>query len=149
MSKSVIINCMNCNKEHLIKNIYSTKGKFCSPTCQHEYQYKERVTKWLNGEDVQTVKSKNTLQISFWVKRALLEIRGPGCEICKIEEWNGHHIVLQCDHIDGDAANNKPENLRLICPNCHSQTETWGNKGGRKSSRLVAGKYKKELMDEI
>ena len=40
----------------------------------------------------------------------------------------GQPITLHSDHIDGNAANNVPENLRLICPNCHAQTPTYKNK---------------------
>jgi 5-methylcytosine-specific restriction endonuclease McrA len=46
--------------------------------------------------------------------------------VCDITEHNGKPITLQIDHIDGDRENNTFENLRFICPNCHSQTETWG-----------------------
>lgn len=42
-------------------------------------------------------------------------------------EWNGKPLTLQVDHIDGDRFNNSIENLRIICPNCHTQTETFGN----------------------
>ena len=41
-------------------------------------------------------------------------------------------ITLQLDHIDGDPANNMIENLRILCPNCHTQTETFGSKRGFK-----------------
>lgn len=37
-------------------------------------------------------------------------------------------MTMDIDHIDGDHRNNKPENLRLLCPNCHRQTSTWGKK---------------------
>lgn len=43
-----------------------------------------------------------------------------------IEMWNGETIVLQLDHINGNRKDNKYENLRLLCPNCHSQTSTFG-----------------------
>lgn len=53
------------------------------------------------------------------------------CEVCSIEEWNGAPINMHLDHIDGNTYNHKLDNLRMICPNCHSQTETYcgRNKG--------------------
>jgi len=47
------------------------------------------------------------------------------CEECSINEWNGKKIVLELDHIDGNKNNNLLENLRILCPNCHSQTPTF------------------------
>jgi hypothetical protein len=47
------------------------------------------------------------------------------CEICGLIEWRGHPIQLELDHIDGDRSNNSLSNLRMLCPNCHAQTETW------------------------
>jgi len=48
------------------------------------------------------------------------------CEKCKNSEWEGLPIPLDLDHIDGDPKNNLLSNLRVLCPNCHRQTETWG-----------------------
>lgn len=42
--------------------------------------------------------------------------------------WKEKNLKLHIDHIDGRHYNNSKENLRFLCPNCHSQTETWGNK---------------------
>jgi Zn finger protein HypA/HybF involved in hydrogenase expression len=50
------------------------------------------------------------------------------CEICGLSEWNGKPIPLQLDHIDGNSHNHLFENLRMICPNCHAQTETYCGK---------------------
>lgn len=47
------------------------------------------------------------------------------CEICGIQEWNGLPIACELDHIDGDRTNHRLENLRVLCPNCHSQTDTF------------------------
>lgn len=50
------------------------------------------------------------------------------CVACGITEWMNEPISLQLDHINGNNTDNRIENLRILCPNCHSQTETWGNK---------------------
>lgn len=47
------------------------------------------------------------------------------CEICGISEWQGKPINCQLHHIDGNHNNNKLENLQILCPNCHSQTDNY------------------------
>lgn len=47
---------------------------------------------------------------------------------CGISEWQGKTLTLHLDHIDGNHTNNILSNLRWLCPNCHQQTDTWGNK---------------------
>ena len=47
------------------------------------------------------------------------------CEICGITKWLGKPIVCQLHHIDGNNQNNNLENLQILCPNCHSQTENY------------------------
>lgn len=57
-----------------------------------------------------------------------------GCYECPLtNEWNGKPIVMQLDHINGVSNDNRLENLRLLCPNCHSQTNTFAGK--RKSKK--------------
>jgi 5-methylcytosine-specific restriction endonuclease McrA len=47
------------------------------------------------------------------------------CEICGSESWNGRPIPLELDHVNGRRDDNRLENLRLVCPNCHAQTPTY------------------------
>jgi 5-methylcytosine-specific restriction endonuclease McrA len=65
----------------------------------------------------QTFKLKNRL-----LKNKIVENK---CSICDIEEWNDKKINMELDHIDGNRTNHKLENLRMLCPNCHSQTDTY------------------------
>lgn len=47
------------------------------------------------------------------------------CSICNTSTWQGKELLCELDHIDGDRTNHRLENLRLLCPNCHSQTSTY------------------------
>lgn len=58
-------------------------------------------------------------------KALLINERGHQCESCLLTEWKQLPITLELEHVDGDRNNNSRDNLKLLCPNCHSQTDTW------------------------
>ena len=64
---------------------------------------------------------------TFKLKQRLFSegLKSNKCEICGVNEWNGLPIACELDHIDGDRTNHRLENLRILCPNCHSQTPTF------------------------
>jgi hypothetical protein len=64
---------------------------------------------------------------TFKLKNRLLEegVMQNECTVCSIREWNNKPLTMELDHIDGDRTNHKLSNLRLLCPNCHAQTDTY------------------------
>jgi hypothetical protein len=59
------------------------------------------------------------------------------CAVCGIAEWQGQPLVLQLDHLNGVGDDHRLENLRLLCPNCHSQTTTFCGKNMARARRNV------------
>jgi len=136
----VKIDCKACNKElsRKHKTLKYFKEHYCNARCQRVHENVLYIERWLNGQESGIIgKSGNT---SNRIKKYIRE-RDKCCQLCKqLPAWNGRPLTLQVDHIDGDCGNNKPENLRCLCPNCHTQTETYGSRNKRKSIRV---NYKK------
>lgn len=88
-------------------------------------EYKEKI--YLSNENyfVTGVVRKNQSSKNRILKNNLKEHKCAQCGIGDI--WNNKPLVLQLDHINGDRLDNRLENLQFLCPNCHSQTETFGN----------------------
>jgi len=99
---------------------------------------KDNMSKILNGE------MKITFVPAFRNRIKKDKLLGdPKCGECGIgEEWRGKKLSLELDHIDGDKHNNKKDNLRYLCPNCHSQTHTFRIKNYNKP------KNKRQWVDE-
>jgi hypothetical protein len=72
------------------------------------------------------------------VKRRLLEagILQNRCDDCGLTEWRGRPISIQIDHRNGIRDDHRLENLRMLCPNCHSQTETYGARNKKRLATL-------------
>jgi len=118
--------------EYCGENIEKPK-KFCDNKCQQEKQYYDKVEKYISG-------NIKTLGNSF--KRFLTERDGYKCSKCGISEWNGKKIVLEIEHIDGNSENNLESNLVFLCPNCHSQTDTYKGKNKGNGRHFRRERYK-------
>lgn len=165
MSKFLLkCTCINCKKEYTVQSLKAHYNKctiikpltntciqcgkdtnnpsYCSRSCRTTYvnyrrprnqkplklTIEEQTAQRFNAG---TVESRSTLRIY------LAKQNGYQCAICSLSNWLDKPITLVVDHINGDASNNFPENLRLLCPNCNSQTPTFAgrNKGNGRGSR--------------
>lgn len=121
--------CKNCKKEFSYSPSQK-RGHFCSNNCQGEYMNEQNVV-----SGTASFKSIRRYVLKHWTYQ---------CSECNISEWMKRRLTLQLDHIDGDKSNNSLSNLRWLCPNCHSQTKTWGvqNVSEEGKKRLATKKRK-------
>lgn len=121
--------CLNC------KNDIPNRNEYCNNKCQFEYQNEKKVKEWLDGKIITTYGS---IVISQTIRKYLFKIHDSKCQQCGWGETNVYNskTPLEVDHIDGDSQNNVFENLKLLCPNCHSLTKTYKNTSSRKSTRI-------------
>jgi predicted transcriptional regulator len=76
-------------------------------------------------------RSRNHLKLRLYAAG----VKRPECERCGLVEWRGEALSLALHHVNGDGTDNRLENLQILCPNCHSQTD---NFAGRNRRRLKA-----------
>jgi hypothetical protein len=129
-----------------IRRFYEAGNSFTA--CQHDFGFSRNA--WWDAirrgaivprprlEPLEAVLASGRRRNRNHVKHRLLVagLKEERCEECGLVAWRGRPLGLELHHINGDGLDNRLENLQLLCPNCHSQTDTWGgrNKGARRVS---------------
>lgn len=125
-----LYNCKNCKEDFEVDKREASKiRKYCSHKCHKEFEEKIRYTKIENNEIVSNKSVK-----SYLIKKYGEKCMDCGwCEIHKLTK----KVPIELEHIDGNSENNNLENLKLLCPNCHSLTITYKalNKGNGRYKR--------------
>jgi hypothetical protein len=113
--------CSSCK----VKMRRETASSMCHD-CYWNAKREEKISRWLKTGDI-------GMEVQTTVRGAIRDFiyneQESKCAICSMpRSWNGKVINFVLDHIDGNAANGKRSNLRLICPNCNSQLDTFTSK---------------------
>ena len=134
--------CDYCGKEVLGLK----KRRFCSITCTNNFLRDKLIDKFKKGE----YKSNGNNKMPLTIRNFLLEQNNYKCELCGYEGYNikTGNSILQIHHIDGNSKNNTPQNIQLICPNCHAKTDNYMALNKGKSGRDERYKNKEDKSSE-
>lgn len=141
-SFELICSCGNRRTFHKIVNKYNLK---------EELEELKGKTRKRNGDNLKEYNSfpRRSLEGTFCInspvdrgrvkkrilRDSLIEYKCAFCD--NVGEWNGKPLILQLDHINGVNTDNRLENLRFLCPNCHTQTETYAGKRTKLSNTCM------------
>lgn len=133
-----------------LKKAYASGKRNAKGVYQQLSQEKKNRMAWSRGKNLfsyNEIFCSNSQFSHSTLKKYLLifKIKNDQCEKCGINKWNNQPISLQIHHKDGNPSNNVVENLQILCPNCHSQTETFS---GRNKVKFNWNKVTQERLKE-
>jgi hypothetical protein len=125
--------CEYCGKA--LTKASQRKNKYCSSPCSAQSISKAVIDAWIRDPNTATQKQGLSRSVKLYLIREA-ENKCTQCGWGEINPATGKS-PLEIDHIDGDCYNNFPDNLRVLCPNCHSLTPTYKalNKNGKRKYR--------------
>lgn len=133
--------CEFCGKPFQTKNL---KARFCSNECSSNKLKEDRYKDFIENNEKYC---RGNYTPRGFLREQFMSEQGGACAICGCKpEHNGKPLVFVLDHIDGDASNNKRENLRMICPNCDSQLDTFKSKNKNSTRRNY---WKEHILSSI
>lgn len=127
--------CENCSTMFYRAN---RTVKYCSIQCAQDVVKNNTIQNWIDNPDSATQRNGG---LSVPIRKYLIKLASNKCSSCGWGEINQTTGVcpLEIDHIDGNSFNNNPENLRVLCPNCHALTSTYRALNKGKSTRVYYG----------
>lgn len=137
--------CKYCGNE-----LFKGQITQCNSKCQAAFQSEEKIKAWLSGK-FDGLRGGN--QLSLTIRNYLLKQANYKCELCGWGEVNPITglVPLEIHHKDGNYLNNSPENLQVLCPNCHSLTPNFKalNKSSERERTTVRKNYCIDCGKEI
>lgn len=120
-------------------------------TSHFKFKFSFGVTQKLECEQILVFNRLNRRESSKRLRRAMLECGiEEKCSECGLGKfWNGKPIRIQIDHKNGDGFDNRKENLRFLCPNCHSQTENYAGNGKMSPAGVMDARFSTKEEDEV
>lgn len=110
-----------------------TKFKFCAASWTNAVRRREIIPRRFGMPIAELLSSpkRNRKHVKLRLIRAgLLQ---NSCQSCGLTDWRGNPLNMHLDHINGARSDNRLENLRMLCPNCHSQTPTYGGRNFKRA----------------
>jgi len=120
--------CLMCNIEIRGSNIY------CSSICHKSHKWK------VSEQEIE----RGVQRSPRIMKKYLINKFGYKCWSCNLDKWLDKPITLEIEHVDGNSGNNNLSNLKILCPNCHSFTDTYKAKNKGNGNKKRMDRYRSE-----
>lgn len=141
IKQTFIKTCEYCGEPFETRNLLA---RFCSNKCSTNYEKEKKYEDFIKNNEKYC---RGNYVPRRYLREIFLSEQGGVCAICGCKpEHNGKPLVFVLDHIDGDASNNRRDNLRMVCPNCDSQLDTFKSKNKNSTRRNY---WKEHILNNL